>query len=191
MRRIPLFLSGLPVVLSGPLLATGGSLAHAADSPRLGGLYAELQVGANGVRHSELDFVSPLASASIGTWLYPGIGVEAFVDVELERGADQGFEAGVSRAVGGALRLSSPSQDGLRGYIVLGYVDFTVAQQPTRGESRREIDERFSGARLGIGLQQRLERVPGVLVGAEYRRFFVDEAIHVDGLVLGLRWDVR
>ena len=172
-----------------PLLAASPS-AVVADEARFGSLYAEVQVGANGVRHSDLDFVSPLASLSVGTWLYPGIGVEAFTDVELERGADEGFEAGVSRAVGGALRLSSPAQGGIRGYVVLGYVDFTVAQEPTRGRGR-EIDERFSGARLGVGLQQRLKIAPALLFGAEYRRFFVDEALHVDGLVFGLRLDVR
>ena len=73
---------------------------------------------------------------------------------------------------------------------MLGYVDFTVAQEPTRGRGR-EIDERFSGARLGIGLQQRLKIAPALLFGAEYRRFFVDEALHIDGLVLGLRLDLR
>ena len=100
MRRPLLALSCLSALLVAPPFAAADA-ADAAEA-RTGGLYAEVQVGANGVRHSELDFVSPLASLSVGAWLYPGIGVEAFTDVELERGADDGFEAGVSRAVGAA-----------------------------------------------------------------------------------------
>ena len=181
----------LPSLLPCLVALAGAALAPAvAAEARLGRPYAEVQLGASGVRHSGLDFVSPFAGASAGLWLYPGIGVEAFAETELERGADAGFEAGVAEAYGAALRLSSPARDGLRGYVVLGYVDFTVAQAPRDGAGR-EIEERFGGARVGIGLQQRLRVAPALLVGAEYRSFLVDEPIHVEGLVLGLRIDVR
>ena len=182
LRRRTLILSCLL-----PLLALGPVAAVADGRP--GTLYAEVQLGANGVRHSERDFVSPVASASLGLWVLPNIGLEAFADTEIDRGSDDGFEAGVSEAFGAALRFSSPPRDRLRGYLVLGYVDYTVTQEPNGGG--REVDERFSGARFGIGLQQRLVRLPGVLVGAEYRNFYNDEAIQVDGLMIGLRLDVR
>jgi len=172
------------------LLVSSVLTAAAAAVDGYPGLYAEVQVGANAVTHSERDFISPVASVIGGVWVYTGIGIEAFADAELARGADGGFEAGVSNAFGAALRLSSPPSGGLRGYVVLGYVDFTLAQEPTRGIGR-EIDERFSGVRFGVGLQQRLQRFPSVLFGAEYRNFHTEEAVQVDGLVFGLRLDVR
>ena len=179
-------LSRLTPVLSCllPLLGVVAAPATAAVP-----LYAEVQVGASGVRHSDLDFVSPIASLVLGTWVLPGIGIEAFADGELDRGSEDGFETGLEHAYGGALRLSSPERDGIRGYVLLGYVDFTIAQRDL--VTGATIDERFTGARFGIGLQQRLERFPSLLFGVEYRNFYTAESIQADGLVLGLRYDLR
>ena len=162
--------------------------AFAAGTQRAGGPYAEVQLGASGVRYAELDFVSPIAGVSVGAYLFPGIGLELFADGALDRGGASRFESGVNQAYGAAVRLRSPSEDGLHGYIVLGYVDFVVEQESL--DRGIEIDERFTGLRSSIGLMQRLERVPSLAVTAEYRNFYVDEAIQVDGLSLGLRFDM-
>lgn len=153
------------------------------------GPYLELQAGVLGVRHANLDVFGPVGGAIAGTWVRPGIGIELFADTPLAYGDDNGFEAGVSEAFGAALRLRSPPVDGLYGYVVLGYADFTVHQEPFDGGIAQ--DERFTGMKFSVGLMQRLKILPAMLVSAEYRNFYVDEPVRVDGLSLGLRLDIR
>lgn len=153
------------------------------------GPYLELQSVVQGLKHDKLDVFGPYGSVVLGTWIRPGIGVEVFADTPFSYGEDNEFEAGVSEAYGAALRLRSPSNDGLYGYVVIGYVDFSVYQEPKSGGF--EIEERFAGARLSVGVMQRLRILPAMLVTAEYRNLYSDEPIRVDGLSLGLRLDVR
>lgn len=176
---------------------SGSSLLGRSSPPRTAvfgkersfGPYLELQSVIQGLKHDKLDVFGPHGSAIVGTWVRPGIGIEIFADTPLSYGEDNGFEAGVSEAYGAALRLRSPSNNGLYGYVVLGYVDFSVYQEPKTGGF--EIEEAFTGARLSVGVMQRLQILPALLVTAEYRHLYVDEPIRVDGLSLGLRLDVR
>lgn len=163
--------------------------------PQRLGPYAELQFGGSVVSHSDLDFISPAIGGNVGVFLYPGIGLEAFGSGTLENGEDGRFEAGVTESYGAGLRFQSPGSSSfagglLHGYIVLGYVDFLL-EQASLDEPERRIEERFSGARISIGVMQRFRRVPNLSLTAEYRNSYVDEPVQVDGLVLGLRLDVR
>ena len=172
------------------LLGQSSTERMAAFGPeRSFGPYLELQSVVQGLKHDKLDVFGPYGSVVLGTWIRPGIGVEVFADTPFSYGEDNGFEAGVSEAYGAALRLRSPSNDGLYGYVVIGYVDFSVYQEPKSGGF--EIEERFAGARLSVGVMQRLRILPAMLVTAEYRNLYSDEPIRVDGLSLGLRLDVR
>lgn len=161
-----------------------------ADTP----LYGEVHLGAAGVRHSDLDFYPALGSITAGWYVRPDIGVELFADAGFSDGEDSDIELGVEDAVGIALRLQSPAEKGLHGYVVLGYVDFSLAQSSTLrvdlgGVEIREtnLDERFTGSRLSIGMMQRLQRYPSLLVSAEYRNYYSASSIKVDGFLLGLR----
>lgn len=177
MRRLACLALAALVLASPPLVRADARL------PR--GAYAELGLGASGVRHSELDFVSPLAGVGVGAFVLPGIGLELFAEAALERGEDGRFEAGIERAVGVAARFQSAPVGGLEGYVTVGYVDLTLVQESLDGDG--EIDERFGGARFGVGLAQRLARAPALALGIEYRNFRVDDALLIDGIVLGLR----
>lgn len=162
-----------------------------ADSP----LYGEVHIGAGGVRHSELDFYPAIGSVTAGLYVLPDIGIEVFADSGFSDGEDSDIEIELEEAFGVAARFQSPGQGGLHGYIVLGYVDFSLAQtselQLTTGESatsrESNIDERFTGARVSVGLMQRLSRFPALLLSAEYRNYYSDSSISVDGFLLGLR----
>ena len=184
MRRL-----SLPLVLCVVLGATALAGPAGARTQRAGGPYAELQFGISGVRHSALDFVSPIASVGAGVYVLPGVGLEVFADAPLARGGASRFEAGVSEAYGAALRFRSPSEGGLHGYIVLGYVEFVVEQESL--DTERTIEEDFSGVRASIGVMQRFARTPAFALSAEYRNFYSGDSMQVDGLAVGLRFDLR
>ena len=153
--------------------------------------YGELQLSAGGVRHSDLQFYPVFGTLSAGAWVYPGIGIEAFADTGLMTGEEDDFELELTTATGLMARFQSPPSDGLSGYILLGYVNFTLEQKESSERRSGTDKETFSGARISIGMVQRLTRLPNLLVSVEYRNYYVDEDIRVDGLSLGLRVNIQ
>ena len=93
-----------PAAVAAVLLATAAAAPSAPARAEGRGAYGELQVGASAFSHSDLDFVSPMASLGAGVFVRPGIGVELFADAPLERGEDGRFAAGIDNAYGVALR---------------------------------------------------------------------------------------
>ncbi len=154
-----------------------------------GRVYGELQVGTGGVRHSELDFYPIFGSLTIGAYVFPNIGIEVFADTELAAGEDEDFELAIEQAYGIAARFQSPPLRGVRGYIVLGAVNYTLDQTFNSNSlaTVRSVNEDFTGIRVSVGLMQRLIRFPHLLFTAEYRHYNADEPLRLDGLVLGLR----
>lgn len=153
--------------------------------------YGEIQFAAGTVAHSDLRFHPLFASFSAGAYLLPGIGLEGFVDTEVNTDEQGVFELGVTQAAGLALRLESPPQRGLQAYILLGYVDFTLEQSEEDNRGARTVVQSYTGARVSVGLMQRLKSVPNLLVGAEYRLYHVEDEIQVDGWGLGIRVNVK
>ncbi len=166
------------------VLAVTSSFASA-DGP----LYGEVQLAAGGVQHSDLDFYPLFGSVSVGAFLMPGIGVELFADSGIESDRRGGFNLEVEEAYGIAARFQSPPARGVQGYIVLGWVNFTVDQQAraTASLSGSSINEDFTGARVSVGVMQRLQRFRNLLVSFEYRHYNADEPLRLDALLLGLR----
>lgn len=153
-------------------------------------LYGEARVGAGGVRHSELDFYPRYGSFSAGVFLFKGIGIEAFVDTPISAGESEVFKLEVTQAAGAAVRFQSPAQRGLQAYILLGYVDFTLKQQEDGLVGRRVVKQSFGGGRVSVGLQQRLKMINGLIFGVEYRNYYADSGITVDGISFGLRYEM-
>ncbi|MEE9320046.1 MAG: hypothetical protein V3U76_06330 [Granulosicoccus sp.] len=154
--------------------------------------YGELHLGAGGVRHSDLDFYPTIGSLSAGVYVLPNIGIEVFADTSLSDDEDEGFVLDLEEAYGIAARFQSPPGNGLSGYLVIGYVDFSVAQEPVEESlAAAAIDENFTGARFSAGVMQRLARVPQLLVSFEYRNYYADSEVKVDALLLGLRFNLR
>ena len=154
-----------------------------------GPLYGELQLAAGGVQHSDLDFYPLFGSVSVGAYLMPGIGVELFADSGIDSDRKGGFNLEVEQAYGVAARFQSPPVNGVQGYITLGWVNFTVDQQAsaTASLAGSSINQDFTGARLSIGLMQRMQQFRNLLVSLEYRHYNADEPLRVDALLLGLR----
>ncbi len=150
-------------------------------------LYAEARMGAGGVRHSDLDFYPTFGSFSGGVFLFENIGIEGFIDTPLSAGTEGDFELNVLEAAGGAVRFQSPPQNGLQAYILIGFVNFKLEQKEEGGPTLREV---YDGARLSVGVQQRLEWFPGFIFGAEYRNYYANSGITVDGISLGLRFEM-
>jgi len=155
-----------------------------------GPVYVELGVGAGGVKVGDLDFYPAFATLTLGAWplpALPGVGIELFADTGLREGREDGFRLETTRAYGAALRFESPPQRGLSGYVVLGYTAFELSQSFRDGGSANDIEEEFGGARVSIGVVQRLQRVPALSVMAEYRKYAVEEGLDLDALIIGLR----
>lgn len=154
-----------------------------------GPVYGELQLGAAGVRHSDLDFYPIFGTVSIGAYVMPNIGIELFADSGLVADDDDGFELDIEQAYGIALRLQSPPMNGVQGFIVLGAVNYTLNQESegTNTVLAPTVNEEFTGARVSVGLMQRLVRFPNLLFTAEYRHYNADEPLRVDAIVFGLR----
>ena len=149
-------------------------------------LYGELHLGANGIRYSDLGLYPISGSVTLGAFVWPGIGLELFADQGFNTDSERSFDIGLEQAYGVATRFQSPEMGGTSGYIVLGYADFTVEQEQ---DGRATISEGFTGARASIGLMQRLRQFPSLQISAEYRNYYVDEPVRVDGFYLGLRWN--
>ncbi len=156
-----------------------------ADGP----VYGELQLGAAGVSHSELDFYPVFGTLTLGAFVLPGIGIEVFADSSVAEGSDDNFDLDIEEAYGIAARFQSPPMRGLQGFIVLGLVNFTLDQEADSvgTVSLRPVNEEFRGARVSIGAMQRLERFPNLQFTAEYRHYNADEPLRVDAIVFGLR----
>lgn len=165
------------------LITSAGALA---DGP----VYGELQVGMAGVRHSDLDFYPSFASGSLGAFVIPNIGVELFGDASIASAEDGNFDMDIEQAYGVALRFQSPPKRGLSGFVTVGAVNYTLNQQLDI-EGSNAISEEFTGARFSIGITQRLTRLPGLLLTAEYRHYNADGPLRVDAFMIGWRINGR
>jgi len=150
--------------------------------------YGELHFGAASIRLTDLDFFPLFASVTAGVFVLPNIGIEVFADAALSDEDNAGFDMELTSSLGIAARFQSPPRSGLSGYVVLGLVDYTLTQT-ARGATLANavIEEDFRGARVSVGIVQQLKRVPQLAVSIEYRSYYADEPINVDGIVLGLR----
>lgn len=166
------------------VLAVSSSFASA-DGP----VYAELQFGAGGVSHSDLNFYPTFGSLNVGVYVLPNIGIELFADTSIGSDRTGDFDLELEQAYGIAARFQSPPVRGVQGYIVLGAVNYTLDQisQPSGNLPTSSINEDFTGARVSVGLMQRLKRTPNLLVSFEYRHYNAGEPLRLDALVLGLR----
>lgn len=154
-------------------------------------IYGDIHVAAGTVAHSDLRFHPVFASFSAGAYVRPGIGVEGFFDTGLDSDEQAVFDLSVNQASGIALRLESPPQRGLQAYVLLGYVNFSLDQLEEDSRGTRTVTQTYSGARVSVGLLQRLQVFPNMLFGAEYRIYHSGDGILVDGWSLGLRVNVQ
>lgn len=156
-------------------------------------LYGEARAGAGGVRHSDLDFYPRFGSFSAGVFIFENIGIEGFVDTSFSSDETDVFEVDITHAAGAAVRLQSPPERGLQAYVLLGFVNFGLKQKENENSvgGRRIIKEDFSGVRVSVGLNQRLEFMKGLIFGIEYRNYYADSGITVDGVSLGLRYEMQ
>ena len=154
-----------------------------------GTLYGELQFGAGGVSNSDLDFIPLFGTITLGAFVAPNIGIEVHADAGLADGSDGDFSLDIEEAFGIAARFQSPPLNGLQGFLVLGVVQYTLEQRSDLAGtvSAASIRDDFLGARVSVGLMQRLKSVPNLLFTAEYRHYNANEPLRLDAIVFGLR----
>ncbi len=154
--------------------------------------YVEGFAAVSGVNVGDLEYFPAFGGVSAGAFLRPGIGLELHAEGELRAGDDDDFEFAYENGLGASLRLQSPPQRGISGYVLLGYARFSVRQERENGAGAgAQLSETFGGPRVSIGLVQRLERWPLLSVSAEFRKYYVEDGIDIDSFVLGLRMGRR
>ncbi len=154
--------------------------------------YVEGFIAGSAIDVGNFEYYPVFGGVSAGFFFREGIGLELHLDGEILPGEDNDYELAYERGVGAALRFESPPREGLSGYVLLGYTNFSARQEretpPVAGD---ELNGDFGGPRLSIGLVQRLTRLPSLSITAEYRKYAVQGGLDVDALVLGLRVSQR
>ncbi len=154
--------------------------------------YVDVQFALQGVRHSELDFYPTATQLSAGFWIFNDIGIDFFIDRPVSSDKESIFDVEIRQASGVALRFQSPHlATRLHAYMLLGYVDLQVEQNQADDRGTRRIRQSFSGARISIGFARRLSRLDNVLITGEYRNYYTEDEIQIDGIGLGLRVNLR
>jgi len=154
-------------------------------------VYADLQLGLNAISHSDLDFFPKVVSGGLGVWLFDNIGVEVHFDGGISSDRDGAFTIELEEAAGLSLRFQSPPVRGLAAFINIGYVDFQLVQVESDSRGTRRVSEGFSGARISLGVVQRLPRFDFLHVTGEYRTYLSDSDLQVDTLAIGLRINLK
>ncbi len=170
------------------------SVATASDRPLfdysgspLSRLFVDLQLGVQAVSHSDVDFNPTITSVGVGFWLFDNIGIDFFLDATASDDTEEAFTLEIDQASGFGLRLQSPPRRGLSLHVNLGYVTYRIVQLEQDARGSREVVENFAGARLGIGVAQRLRAFENILITGEYRNYLSDDELQADTLAVGLR----
>jgi len=175
------------LLLAGCLMGAAAPVFAQQKNPALKGVYASLNVALGGVRHSSVDFNPGFASIAAGAWLWPGIGLEVFLDKGLGAGSDGDFELEITGASGIAARFQSPPSGGIFAYMLLGVVSTRLEQLEDDTRGARRVVQNYRGGRVSIGLGRELRMIPGGRLTAEYRNYFVDDDLQIDALSMGLQ----
>ena len=154
-------------------------------------VYADLQFGLNAISLSGLDFFPKVISGGVGVWLFDNIGVEIHFDGGIATDSDGAFTAELEEAVGLSLRFQSPPVRGLAAYINVGVIDFQLVQVESDSRGTRRVSEGFGGARISLGVVQRLPIYDFLHVTGEYRTYLSDSDLQVDTLAIGLRINLK
>lgn len=153
--------------------------------------YGDIHYAYGGVAHSDLEFNPSFLSLSGGVWLRPGIGLELYADQGLNESRQGNFELEWTNTSGFAARFQSPARNGFFAYILLGMAFTHLEQSESDSRGERTVVQNYEGGRLSIGFGQRYPSIPGLVVVAEYRNYFVDEDLNLDAISLGLRFDLQ
>ena len=192
MRRLTTFVTACVILLLSSTLAVAKDrpIFVFSQSPEAR-VYADLQFGINAIGHSDLDFFPKVISGGVGVWLFDNIGVEVHFDGGISSDSDGAFTVELEDASGIALRFQSPPIRGLAAFINVGYVDFQLEQVESDSRGTRRVSEGFSGARVSLGVVQRLPIYDFLHVTGEYRAYLSDSDLQVDTLAIGLRINLK
>lgn len=182
------------LLIAGVLLFPFARSVDAADRPLLSysgsplsRVFVDFQWGIQAVSHSDLDFNPTIASIGAGLWLFDNIGVDVFLDSNISDDRSDAFTVDIDEASGVGFRFQSPARRGLSLHVNLGYVTYRVVQLRQDERGSRTVSETFAGARLGVGVAQRLRSFKNILITGEYRNYLSDDDLQADTLAIGLR----
>jgi len=190
-RHVRLVLASLVLLLSSNVAVAKDAPIFVFSKSSASRVYADLQFGLNFIGHSDLDFFPKVISGGIGVWLFDNIGIEAHIDGGISSDRDRAFTVELEDATGLSLRFQSPPVKGLAAYINVGYVDFQLEQVESDSRGTRRVSEGFSGARVSLGVVQRLPVLDFLHVTGEYRAYLSDSDLQVDTLAIGLRGNLK
>lgn len=148
-------------------------------------LYADVAMTANSVKIADNRFTIPTAQARIGVWLREGIGIEVMGATGRDEDTQAGLDLEISSVQGAYLRLQSPFEGGVSGYVLLGGSQYELDGSTTT--SSLPGKDEFSGGSASFGLLFALPTRVNASVITEYSRHYADDDIQFSGFSIGLR----
>ncbi len=150
--------------------------------------YVELAANAMPQKVGEERFHLGAAEVRVGAYVHSLIAIELMGSVGVIDDSTIGLEQTLNNGYGAGLRFESPSRDGTKAFIVLGYSSHSL--ELTRESSGATLaDERFEGFAYGVGLEQRLTGDDAELfVNIRGQRHYSSGGIDIDSVGVALRY---
>lgn len=150
---------------------------------------AYLEVALNGVPQSvdEQRFTPAEAELRAGAYLVDLIAAEVFFGTGVLADSDKGMEQTLNGLYGAGLRFESPSRDGTKAFILLGYSASELElKRKSTGETLAE--DTFDGFSYGVGLEQQLGDGWPLFLNARWQRHYSAGEIEIDAAGVALRY---
>lgn len=150
--------------------------------------YVELAANAMPQKIADERFHLGVAELRAGAYLHNLIAIEFMGSIGAMDDTAVGLEQTLKSGYGVGLRFESPSQDGTKAFIVLGYSSHSL--ELTRESSGATLaDERFEGFAYGVGLEQRLSGDDGgFFMNIRGQRHYSSGEIDIDSVGVALRY---
>lgn len=167
-----------------PILAQSQSpTARAAER-----FYASAFLGWQTATINDSSFESRMAQASLGVWLWDGIGLEGEWGASLTDDSISGLTLDVPSQVMLNLRLESPPSDGYAAFVQLGMARTEVDSRFSTNSAaagRGAVTSSLSGVHLGIGLVLHINR--WLVADTGYSRLIYEDDSGVNLFRFGVR----
>ena len=148
-----------------------------------------LELAANGVMQSVADDDFTLASTELraGYYIVDMIALEAFAGVGVLEDSVGDANQSMPSLYGINTRFESPSRDGTKAFIVLGYSS-TDLELSRKSSGQVLAEDTFDGFSYGIGLEEALSKTNPIYLNLRWQRHYSAGDITIDSLGVALRY---
>lgn len=137
-----------------------------------------------GVIESTAQLKPVIATASVGYWVFDGVGLELEAGFGLANDSVRNLDVDFGSKLGANLRLESPPVEGFAAYALFGYV--RTSYDTNVAGSRSSIA--LPGGRLAFGMTYAIR--PQLLLDAAFSHHDYDSDTRINSFRFGVRYDL-